>query len=153
MAEVDAGLKAPRCKVGDEVIGTWEDFAQGGLAGALPYMFAQSFDVGHSPILDIAHIIRDFFKQWHCGTVTTLHIQIRCFTCGTLYIHRCDAVCGCVSTITWSANMLLQHACPQPERMHSAAVVLVYFQGQKRSSATRLRTRSALQTSHSHITS
>ena len=35
MAEVDPGLKDARFKVGDEVIGTWEDFAQGGLAGAL----------------------------------------------------------------------------------------------------------------------
>ena len=33
MAEVDPELKDPRFKVGDEVIGTWDSFAQGGLAG------------------------------------------------------------------------------------------------------------------------
>lgn len=31
--EVDPGLKEPRFMVGDEVIGTWEEFAKGGLAG------------------------------------------------------------------------------------------------------------------------
>ena len=36
MAEVDPELKEPRFKVGDDVIGTWNSFAQGGLAGALP---------------------------------------------------------------------------------------------------------------------